>query len=49
MYNDDPEIKEVTIEGHTLNITRNVCLVQGEYTLGLAGDYERLLERLAIE
>lgn len=49
VYNDDPEIKEVTIDGHRLEITRNVCLVQGEYTLGLAGDYERLLDRLAIE
>lgn len=49
VYNDDPEIKEVTIEGHRLEITRNVCLVQGEYTLGIAGDYERLLDRLAIE
>lgn len=49
VYNDDPEIKEVTIEGHRLEITRNVCLVPGEYTLGLAGDYERLLDRLAIE
>ena len=49
VYNDDPEIKEVTIDGHRLEITRNVCLVQGEYTLGLAGDYERLLDRLSIE
>lgn len=49
VYNDEPEIKEVTIDGHRLEITRNVCLVQGEYTLGLAGDYERLLDRLAIE
>lgn len=49
VYNDDPEIREVTIDGHRLDITRNVCLVQGEYTLGLAGDYERLLDRLSIE
>lgn len=49
VYNDDPEIKDVTIDGHRLEITRNVCLVQGEYTLGLAGDYERLLDRLSIE
>ena len=49
VYNDDPEIKEVTIDGHRLQISRNVCLVPGEYTLGLAGDYERLLDRLSIE
>lgn len=49
IYNDEPEIKEVAIDGHRLEITRNVCLVPGEYTLGLAGDYERLLDRLAIE
>ena len=49
VYNDEPEIRTATVDGHRLEITRNVCLVPGEYTLGLAGDYERLLDRLSIE
>lgn len=49
VYNDDPEIKEMVIDGRKLEISRNVCLVPGEYTLGLAGDYERLLDRLQID
>lgn len=43
VYNDDPEIKEVTIDGHKLSITSNVVLRPSTYTLGLAADYERLL------
>lgn len=48
VYNDDPLVKEIQIEGHTLIITRNVCLRPSTYTLGLAGEYNRLLEMLII-
>ena len=48
VYNDDPMVKEIQIEGHTLTITRNVCLRPSTYTLGLAGEYNRLLEMLII-
>jgi hypothetical protein len=43
VYNDDPSIKEIEIEGHTLPITANVVLRPSTYTVGLAADYARLL------
>lgn len=46
VYNDNPVVKEIQIEGHTLSITRNVCLRPSTYTLGLAGEYEKLLEMI---
>lgn len=43
VYNDDPIIKSVTIDGHTLPITSNVSLLPSEYTLGITGEYERII------
>lgn len=43
VYNDDPEIKEYNIEGHTLKITSNVVLRPSTYTLGITNEYEALL------
>lgn len=43
VYNDKPSITEYKAEGHTVNITSNVCLRPSTYTLGLAADYKRLL------
>ncbi len=42
-YNDI-DYGVIEIDGHKLNITRNVCLVPSEYTLGITGDYSRVLE-----
>ena len=42
VYNDDVYMV-IEREGHKLEITPNVTLRPGSYTLGLAGDYERLL------
>lgn len=42
-YNDDPEIKEITREGKTIPITSNVAIVDGEYTLGITAEYEKLI------
>ena len=44
VYNDDPEVKEVVIDGHTLRITSNVAILPSEYTLGITGEYERILK-----
>lgn len=44
VYNDDPEVKEYTIDGHTLKITSNVAILPSEYTLGITGEYERILK-----
>lgn len=46
IYNDLAEPALYTIDGHQIQITRNTCLVPGEYTVGIAGEYVRLLESL---
>ena len=43
IYNDYPQVGEYVVDGHRLEITANVVLRPDFYTLGLAGDYERLL------
>ena len=48
IYNDDPEIKEVNIDGHKLQITSNVFLRPSTYTLGITGEYARILENPVI-
>ena len=48
IYNDDPEIKEVDIDGHKLKITSNVFLRPSTYTLGITGEYARILENPVI-
>ena len=44
VYNDSPEIDHVDIEGHRLPITANVAILPSEYTLGITGEYERILK-----
>ena len=44
VYNDDPEIKDMTIDGHKIRITSNVCILPSEYTLGITGEYERIIK-----
>lgn len=45
IYNDDPPMHEyVNEDGQTIVITPNVNLRPSTYTLGIAGDYERLLK-----
>lgn len=48
VYNDDPEVKEVILEGHKLQIISNVLLRPSTYTLGLTGEYARILENPVI-
>lgn len=48
VYNDVAYGDYHTPDGHTLYIGRNVCLLPDTYTLGLSGDYSRLLEWLMI-
>lgn len=43
VYNDDPDIKSVRIQGHTVRITSNVMLVKSTYTLGITDEYDELL------
>ena len=44
IYNDDPEIKSVTIDGHVLPIISNIAILPSEYTLGITGEYERIIK-----
>ena len=48
VYNDDPDIKEVIIDGHKLQISSNVLLRPSTYTLGITGEYARILENPVI-
>ena len=48
VYNDNPEVKEVTIDGHKLQIISNVLLRPSTYTLGITGEYARILENPVI-
>lgn len=42
-YNDAPNVAELKIDGHTLKITKNVVILDGEYTLGITAEYAKLL------
>ena len=44
VYNDIPVPDHVIIEGNTLPITANVAILPSEYTLGITGEYERILK-----
>lgn len=43
VYNDRPEITEIEIDGHTLQITKNVVIKDSEYTLGITKEYSDLI------
>ena len=48
VYNDDPEVKRISVDGHTLEITSNVLIKDSTYTLGITGEYRKILENPAI-
>ena len=45
VYNDEPDIKEIEREGHKLKITSNLYMYDSMYTVGITGEYLRILER----
>lgn len=47
IYNDHPDIDQITIDGHVLKIVSNLMIVDSEYTLGLTMEYRRLLNYLS--
>lgn len=49
IYNDKPVISEYHIDGHVIPITSNVVLRPSTYTLGITGDYKRLLTMNAVK
>ena len=44
VYNDSPQMDQVEIDGHILPITSNIAILPSEYTLGITGEYERILK-----
>ena len=44
VYNDSPEMDHVDIDGRTLPVTANVAILPSEYTLGITGEYERIIK-----
>ena len=45
VYNDEPPVSELIREGRSVPITSNVYMRDSEYTVGITGDYMRILER----
>lgn len=43
IYQDNPAISAVEIDGHVLPITSNVSILPSEYTLGITGEYARII------
>lgn len=44
VYNDSPSMDKVVIDNHVLPIVSNVAILPSEYTLGITGEYERILK-----
>lgn len=43
VYNDAPDVEPLEIDGHRLAISKNVAIMDGEYTLGITAEYAKLL------
>lgn len=48
VYNDEPYPGGYEIDGRSIQIGKNVCLRPSTYTLGLAGEYNRILQMIKI-
>ena len=44
VYNDAPEMDHIQIENRSLPITSNIAILPSEYTLGITGEYERIIK-----
>ena len=49
IYNDNPECKEIEVDGHKLPITSNVVIRDSTYTLGITAEYRELLFNISEE
>ena len=47
-YNDNPGIKSIMREGRKIEISSNLYISDSQYTLGVTGEYKRLLDYVAI-
>ena len=48
VYNDKPEVKTLKVGDNLLNITSNVLIKDSTYTLGITGEYKKIIENPAI-
>ncbi len=48
VYNDDPETKILKVGDNELNITSNVLIKDSTYTLGITGEYRKIINNPAI-
>ena len=44
VYNDTPPMDQVVIADHVLPVTANIAILPSEYTLGITGEYERIIK-----
>ena len=44
VYNYNPPMDHVEIEGHSVPVTANIAITPSEYTLGITGEYQRILK-----
>ena len=49
VYNDFPTMSEIEVEGRKIPITRNLCICENTYTVGITDEYARLLGLRAYE
>ena len=43
-YSDIPRVKEYKIDGHTVEVISNISILPSMYTLGITGEYERIIK-----
>lgn len=43
VYNDHPTVGEIQVDGHIIEITRNLCICDNSYTVGITREYARIL------
>lgn len=43
IYNDHPNVSDFVVDGHTVHVTRNLCICENTYTLGITDEYAKIL------
>lgn len=43
VYNDHPAVPDFEVDGHRVHITRNLCICENTYTLGITDEYAKIL------
>lgn len=48
VYNDRPEVKKISVDGNDLFLTSNVLIRDSTYTLGVTGEYRKIINNPTI-